>query len=251
MIVKPNKEPSPVRVSCDLHIHSCLSPCADILMTPGNIIKQALQQGLDMIAIADHNAVGNVEVAIKLAGGTGLTVLPAMEVESSEEVHLLCYFDSLRKLYQWDEIVASNLPALKNDEDSFGYQLLTDESDEYIAKEERLLATATRLSVNEIVNTVTGLGGVVVPSHIDRPYNSLLANLGFIPADLEISLFELSRNASPDSFFARFPFLQDYFYIVSSDSHYLEDIKSYTVFDLEEIPLVFRELIANLLKFQN
>src|SRR5690554_6580311 len=122
----------------DLHIHACLSPCADILMTPANIIKKAVEEKLDIIAIADHNAVGNVEVAIKLAAGTSVNVLPAMEVESSEEVHLLCFFDSLENLYQWNKIVAENLPNLKNDEESFGYQLLTDENDDYIAKEDRL-----------------------------------------------------------------------------------------------------------------
>ena len=63
---------------CDLHIHSCLSPCADLLMTPGNIIKEALKLGLDCIAITDHNAAGNVEPALKIARNTDLIVIPGM-----------------------------------------------------------------------------------------------------------------------------------------------------------------------------
>ncbi|MEJ6951838.1 PHP domain-containing protein [Natronospora cellulosivora (SeqCode)] len=236
-------------LACDLHIHSCLSPCADILMTPGNIIKKALQEELDIIAIADHNAAGNVEVTMKLAEDTKLSILPAMEVESSEEVHLLCYFDKLHALLEWEDIVRANLPEMMNDEETFGYQLITDENDEYIAKEDSLLATATGLTVKEIVDKVTVLDGIVVPSHLDRPYNSLLANLGFIPNDLELSLFELSKNVDPDVFLNKFPFLNDYFYIVSSDSHYLDDIKSYLEIDLYgDLPKRFKEILLEATK---
>lgn len=228
------------RLKCDLHIHSCLSPCADILMTPGNIIKKALELGLDIIAISDHNTAGNVKVAIDLAADFDLKIIPAMEIESSEEVHLLCYFENLEKLHIWNEIVGKAMPDLKNDEETFGYQLITDQRDEYVAKEERLLASATKLTVKEIFNKVRAIGGSVVPSHLDRPYNSLLANLGFIPEDLDISVVELSKNAIIDKFFAKYPFIKKYPYIVSSDSHYLKDIKAYTEIDVEE----FKDLLG-------
>ena len=213
---------------CDFHIHSCLSPCADILMTPGNIIKKAFEVGLDIIAITDHNTAGNVEAALRIAADTDLLIIPGMEVESVEEVHLLCFFDNIEQLNRWGRIVDKALPDMKNDEDSFGYQLLTDERDEYIAKEAKLLATATSLSVDEIVKTVNLLGGVVIPSHVDRPYNSIIGQLGFIPQELGISAIELSKNADPEKFLIKYSYLKDYFYIVSSDSHYLQDIKAWT-----------------------
>lgn len=228
-------------VKADLHIHTVLSPCANLLMTPGNIIKQALENELDIIAITDHNSAGNVEVTMKLAEDTRLCVIPGMEVESTEEVHLLCLFETIDNLLVWQEDVYNSLPDLKNDEDYFGYQLLTDIDDEYIAKEERLLATATRLTVKEIVERVNDLGGVVVPSHIDRPYNSIIANLGFIPPDLNLPVLEVSSKTSLEAARKKFPYLQEYAFIHNSDSHYLNDIKPMTEIKLEKVGL--KELI--------
>ncbi len=213
---------------CDFHIHSCLSPCADILMTPGNIIKKALEVGLDIIAITDHNTAGNVGAALRIAADTDLLIIPGMEVESVEEVHLLCFFDNIEQLKKWDKIVDKALPDMGDDEEVFGYQLLTDEEDEYIAKEVKLLATAISLSLDEIVEKVNFLGGIVIPSHVDRLYNSIIGQLGFIPQELGISAIELSKNADPEKFLIKYPYLKDYFYIVSSDSHYLQDIKVWT-----------------------
>ena len=47
-----------MKVRYDFHIHSGLSPCADKDMTPCNIVGFAAVSGLDMVAIADHNAIG-------------------------------------------------------------------------------------------------------------------------------------------------------------------------------------------------
>lgn len=209
---------------CDLHIHSCLSPCADLLMTPGNIIKQAVKAGLDYIAITDHNSAGNIPVARKLAERSGIKLIPAMEVETREEVHLLCYFPSLEPLQEMESIVAQNLPDLQNDEEYFGYQLLTNINDQYIAKEERLLAAASMLTFTEIVETATKLGGVVIPSHVDRKSNSVLTHLGFIPPNAEIKVIEVSPNTDPVEFLRIHPELNQYMYIQGSDSHYLDDI---------------------------
>lgn len=215
---------SPQTPRCDLHIHSCLSPCADLLMTPGNIIGQAVKLGLDCIAITDHNSAGNIRVALKLAKAQGIQLIPAMEVETREEVHLLCYFRDLDALLAWEATVHENLPNLKNDETLFGHQLLTDAQDQYLAKEERLLAMATKLSLAETIEKVTRLGGVVVPAHVDRPVNSILGQLGFIPPDAGVRVIEISCNTDPARFLAAHPHLKHYRYIQSSDSHYLTDI---------------------------
>lgn len=209
---------------CDLHIHSCLSPCADLLMTPGNIIQQALKLGLDCIAITDHNTAGNVAVAMELGKQYGLTIIPGMEVETREEVHLLCFFPVLEKLLAWDRVVADNLPQKENAEEHIGYQLLTDLADQYAAKDHRLLATATYLSVDEVVTTVNRLGGMVVPSHVDRRVNSILSQLGFIPPDLGIRVIEITRHSNLEQFFGENPHAKGYSYITGSDSHYLTDL---------------------------
>lgn len=209
---------------CDLHIHSCLSPCADLLMTPGNIIQQALKLGLDYIAITDHNTAGNIQVAFKLAQERGINLIPAMEVETREEVHLLCYFPTLDALLEWEKIVVKNLPDLKNDEELFGYQLLTDGNDQYIGKEELLLAMGTKLFFSEVVEKVTKLGGIVVPAHVDRPINSILGQLGLIPSDAGIRIIEISHNTEPVDFLRIHPELSHYTYIQGSDNHYLTDL---------------------------
>jgi hypothetical protein len=206
-------------------------------MTPGNIIKKALSTGLDVIAITDHNSARNVEVAMELAAATPLKIIPGMEVESAEEVHLLCLFERLEDLFLWEEIVYRALPEIDNDEDYFGYQLITDRNDEYIAKESRLLATATELTIDDIVKKVTGIGGVVIPSHIDRPYNSLIANLGFIPPELKLPVLEVSRRGDPESLMEKYPFLEDYSLITNSDCHLLNDLGSGNKLKLKDVSL--------------
>lgn len=230
----------------DLHVHTVLSPCADLLMTPGNIIKRALASGLDIIAITDHNSAENVEVTMELAKDTPLHVIPGMEVESSEEVHLLCLFNRVEDLLKWQEIVYNSLPDLKNDEDYFGYQLLMDLNDEYAARVDRLLAVATGMTVEEIVDKVTEMGGLVIPSHIDRPYNSIITNLGFIPPKLKFPLLEVYKGTNPQDLIKRFPYLKGYSFIKDSDSHYLDDLEPMMEFrikkvNLEEILLAARE----------
>lgn len=217
----------------DLHIHTVLSPCADLLMTPGNILKQADDRGLDIIAVTDHNSARNVEMTMQLAENTDLVVIPGMEVESKEEIHLLCLFDKLEQVLAWQEVVYQALPDRKNDEELFGFQLITDIKDKYTAKEERLLATATDMTVYQVVEKVSLMGGIVIPSHIDRKYNSIIANLGFIPPDLNISLLEVSRNGDFVKLQQQFKFLKKYSFIKNSDSHYLKDINIMTKLELE------------------
>ncbi|HHT37053.1 MAG: PHP domain-containing protein [Candidatus Wallacebacter cryptica] len=214
---------------CDLHIHSCLSPCAHILMTPGNIIKQALKIGLDCIAITDHNSAGNIRVALELAAKSGLKLIPGMEVETREEVHLLCYFSELDALFEWESIIKPRLPHLPNTEELFGYQLLTDLNDQYTAKEEQLLAAAADISLTEAVKTITELGGLAVPAHVDRPVNSILTQLGFIPPGAGIKVIEISQNSEPEVFMNARPELRQYQWMQGSDSHYLDSIRGFAV----------------------
>ena len=182
---------------------------AQIFDDPGNIVKQAAAMGLEYIAITDHNSAGNVRAALEFARKNGLKLIPAMEVETREEVHLLCYFSSVDALLELEEVVHKHLPDMDNDEELFGYQLLTDHNDEYTAKEERLLALATELSLVQALKLVTNLGGVAVPAHVDRPTNSILGQLGFIPPDERITVIEISRNTDPESFLRRHPQLKD------------------------------------------
>lgn len=216
------------RLAVDLHVHTVLSPCAEVEMIPPLIVRQALTLGLDVIAVTDHNCAANAGAVIEAARNTGLTVLPGIEVQSREEVHLLCLFDALEQAQAWDEQVAAALPDLKNNQDLFGEQYIVDATGEYLRTDERLLSTSLSLSLEQVVDATNALGGICLPAHVDRPSYSILANLGFIPPGLSIAGVELSANTAPDVARARFPQLSKYGMIVNGDAHRLNEIVART-----------------------
>jgi hypothetical protein len=176
----------------DLHLHTVLSPCAEPEMLPEFILERAAGLGLNIIAVTDHNSAENCEAMIRVAEGTGITVLPGMEVQTREEVHLLCLFDQLDQALAWQGVVYANLPPVKNKPEVFGAQVVLDAAGEPIGFNDRLLATSAFLSVDETVRQVGALGGLCIPSHVDRPVYSIIANLGFIPPNLGVRAVEIS-----------------------------------------------------------
>lgn len=152
----------------ELHMHSVLSPCASLEMIPPLIIEKALEEKIDIIALTDHNTAANVPAMLDAAVGTGITVFPGMELETSEEIHVLCLFDTLAQLQTFEKIVNSHLPDYKNNDEFFGYQLVVDKDGNFIRKEERLLHTASTLSIFEAQEQVKRLGGLFIPAHVER-----------------------------------------------------------------------------------
>lgn len=217
----------------DLHLHTVLSACAEVEMIPPFIVRRARELGLEVIAVTDHNAALNAAAVVEAAAGSGIAVLPGMEVNSREEVHLTCLFDTLEQALGWQDQVRAALPDRENDEDFFGAQFVVDATGEYLSTEKRLLSTATALSVEEVVRGVTRLGGIVLAAHVDRPHSSLIANLGFVPAGLGIAGVEFSRNADVPKMMARYPQLAGYGKIVSGDAHRLEEMTARTMFKIQ------------------
>ncbi|MBN1137255.1 MAG: PHP domain-containing protein [Anaerolineae bacterium] len=215
----------------DLHLHTVLSPCAEVEMIPPLIVRRAQELGLEVIAVTDHNAVLNAAAVIDAAraAGTGLTVLPGMEVQSREEVHLTTLFDTVDQALTWQERVWAALPDRENDEAFFGAQFVVDATGEYRYTEKRMLSMSTALSIEEVVLGVKSLGGIVLPAHVDRPANSLISNLGFVPPGLEIAGLELSRRADPAEVTQRLPQIAGYGHLVSGDAHRLEEMTARTM----------------------
>lgn len=211
-----------MRYSLNLHVHTVLSPCADLLMTPGNIIKTACEQKIDIVAVTDHNSAENVEVAQKLARGTSVTIIPGMEVETREEVHLLCLFSELTSVLTLQELVYEHLPPAKNREDYFGPQIKTDFQDNYQKKVEQLLLTAVDISITRLVKEVRQLGGVVIPAHIER-VNGIIAQLGMIPPESEFSILEVSARKKLKQLKQKY---SDFKLIYNPDSHSLQDLQA-------------------------
>jgi PHP family Zn ribbon phosphoesterase len=213
----------------DLHIHTVLSACAEVEMIPPLIVRRARELGLEVMAITDHNAAHNVAAVIEAAVSSGVTVLPGMEVQSREEVHLICLFDRLEQVLAWQERVFAALPDRKNDEAFFGAQYVVDATGAYLYTEERLLAVSTTLSVEEVVAGVRVLGGIVLAAHIDRPSFGLMANLGFVPPGLELAGLEFSRHADLSRMALQVPQAAGYGWLIGGDAHRLEEMVARTM----------------------
>ena len=207
--------------TADLHVHTLLSPCAAVEMTPRHIIWRAVELGIHIVAVTDHNACDNVAAAITAAAGTGVTVIPGMEVETREEVHLLTLFETMAQLKHWECYVNSKRSGRKNDETRFGAQFIVDAEDNLIAVKEEMLLGSINAGVGEVSQTVAELGGITIASHIDRPAYSILSQLGFIPPDSQIAAAEVSR-LTPLSEVSRLG-IGAFPVITSSDAHTMED----------------------------
>jgi PHP family Zn ribbon phosphoesterase len=229
----------------DLHIHTVLSPCAEVEMIPPLIVKRSLDLGLELIAITDHNASANAGAVVKAAEGTGLTVWPGMELQTREEVHLLCLFDNLDSAEQWQTEVAGALPPLRNREEYFGPQFVVNADGDWVRNETQLLATSAEMGLEEAVDLVHQLGGLAIPAHVDRPSFSLLINLGFIPSGVDLDALEVSSRFLPPDGGGKWPFLRNWPLLINGDAHRLEEVRRQTCFrakstSLQEVRLALK-----------
>ncbi len=207
----------------DLHVHTCLSPCADLQMSPRNIARRARERGLDIIAICDHNSADNVAAVRRAAERVGLEVFGGMEITTREEVHLLALFggDQHDQLLRLQGIVYEQLEGAGRWR-HVREQVLASEDDEVLGFNPRPLVSATRLSLEQTVEIVHVLGGLAIASHIDREAFGLLGHLGFVPPGLALDAVEISSQPSGDQ--ARQISSLPYPFIASSDAHFLEEI---------------------------
>jgi PHP family Zn ribbon phosphoesterase len=204
-------------------VHTVLSPCAEVEMIPPLIVEYALDLGINLIAITDHNSSANFHSVKMAAEGTQLTVLPGMELQTREEVHSLCLFDTEEQLSQFQLFVDSALPKIKNQPDHLGEQFIVDSSGDFIRREDRLLLTSTALSMKEAWRIVNNIGGLFIPAHVDRKAFGLLEILGFVPTDISIEALEISKHLSPGSAVNIFPQIKGYPLIQGGDVHRLDE----------------------------
>lgn len=228
----------------DLHIHTVLSACAEVEMIPSLILWEAERKGLNLIAVTDHNACHNAQAVMEAAVNTNIHVFPGMELQSKEEVHLLCLFDSLEPCREWQEKVFQALPVMANNEELFGPQYVVNAAGEWLRTEQRLLSTSADMTLEEIVDRVDALGGVVIPAHVDRPSFSLLSNLGLIPENLPVKALEVTPYFDQTKDLPKWPQLKDRCLIVNGDAHRLREIQNRTLFlmahpAIEEVLLAF------------
>jgi PHP family Zn ribbon phosphoesterase len=219
----------------DLHVHTCLSPCGELEMSPVRIVEVCRDRGIDVIAVCDHNSAENVKGVRDAAEGTELTVLAGMEVTTAEEVHVLSIFDSVEQAMRLQEEVYARLLPGENDEDVFGLQVVANASDEVEGIVKKLLIGGTTFALDELVERIHDLEGIAIASHIDRESFSLIGQLGFMPDDLDMDALEVSPRGSVEEIRNRIPGSDRFPFITSSDAHRLEELgRASTTFLLEE-----------------
>ncbi len=211
----------------DIHIHSAVSPCAENDMTPVTIVGTAVLSGLDFVAIADHNSIAHVPVALKAGKAYGIKVVPAIELQTREDIHIVCLFEKYEDLSAFVERIPFS--TRENEEEFFGEQLIYDEDDEIIGKEKRMLLDSADISCDDVPALVKEFGGVAIPAHIDREGNSMLAILGTIVDGFPI--VEFSTKASQDMIDE---WSKTHGVVIDSDAHTLESISTRGRIELEE-----------------
>lgn len=208
----------------DLHLHSCLSPCGDDDMTPSNIVGMAAIKGLDVIALTDHNSCKNCPAAMKHGDSYRVTVIPGMELTTSEEVHVICLFPTLKDALAFDAYVYEHLLPIKNREKIFGKQQIMDEEDNVTGTLEKLLISATDISFDAVNDLAAAYNGIAYPAHLDKSSTSLISNLGFIPPDSRFRCAEVHDLKNLHALKKANPYLNTCHIVSSSDAHYLGDI---------------------------
>ncbi len=222
-----------MKLKYDLHLHSCLSPCGDDEMTPYNLANMAKICGCDIIALTDHNSCLNCQSTMRAGEEIGLTVVPGMELCTSEEIHCVCLFPELKNALDFSDYVKAKIPPVKNKEKIFGRQLIADEKDGIKGSFDLLLTTAAFISIEEVPKLISDFGGVWYPAHIDRHSYSIVSALGEFPKETITSAYELTYKGDCEVFKEKYPILRNKNLIRSSDAHYLEKIMT----EKEEIDL--------------
>lgn len=219
----------------DLHIHTVLSPCGDLNMSPANIINEAIRKGLEIIGITDHNSTRHCSLVSRLGSEKGIFVMQGAEVTTKEEVHCLVFFEKSDALDLLQGYLDRNLPDIKNDPLVFGDQVAVNENEEIIYTEEKLLINATAIAMNDLEAFVHRNNGIFIPAHIDRPVNSVYSQLGFLPENMEADALEINARGLTGHFAKSNPEILSMRLITGSDAHYIHQIGSgYITFMLNE-----------------
>ena len=210
----------------DLHLHSCLSPCGDDDATPDSIAGMGELNGLDIMALTDHNTSKNCPAFFKAAKRHGIIPLGGMELTTAEDIHMVCLFDILDNAMAFSEHIESRRIPIKNRTDIFGNQLICDDEDNIIGTEENLLSNATTVSLDEAPELVKSFGGVCYPAHIDRQANGILAVLGAFPENPCFPVCEVQDSEKTQEYAEEYQKR----IVSSSDAHYLWDIREKDMF---------------------
>jgi hypothetical protein len=218
----------------DLHVHTVLSPCADLEMGPKNIIQQAVRKNIDILGITDHNSTRQLPVMKEIAEKNGIALFYGVEVNTEEEVHCLAFFESYVLSQDFQKFLENHYRGITNKPAKFGDQVVVDMQEMIVEEESELLIASVSASINKVKQRVHELNGIFIPAHIDRQGNGILAQLGFIPESLNPDALELSKNQKINEYLESHPELNKYTIIQNSDAHFPENIgDAYSLLKIE------------------
>lgn len=220
----------------DLHIHTVLSPCADLEMTPANIVNRAVETGLQIIGITDHNSTKNALLTKKLGEKAGLFVLTGAEITTKEEVHCLVFFETEEQLIQFQQYIDANITYIPNPDGHFGYQPVVDENDNITELVPHYLHAALKTGIGQLRQYVKNMDGLFIPAHVDRPANGLFSQLGFMPRGLNPDALGISKFSTKKYVIEHHDLPSELTLIRNSDAHFVNQIgEIYTGFWMEEM----------------
>ncbi len=211
-------------VKYDLHIHSCLSPCGDYEMTPGNIAGMAKLCGLRFAALTDHNTSKNCPAFFSACERRGVVAVAGMELTTSEDIHMVCLFPTLDLAMEFDAFVEPRRLKIKNRPDIFGDQIIMNNNDEVAGKDEYLLIPATELDITSAAREVRRRGGAAFPAHVDKRSNGLISILGTFPPEPDFTAAEVFDHGVISRFKEKHPLLSKVLILKNSDAHTLEEM---------------------------
>ena len=200
------------------------------------------------MALTDHNTTLNCPAFFKAAKRNGIIPVAGMELTTAEDIHVVCLFENLDDAMGFNEEIGSRRVLIKNRTDIFGDQIITDEDDVITGTDEYLLSNATTVTVEQAPQIVRKYNGICYPAHIDRPANGIIETLGTLP---EIDGFFCAEfhDASKIPEYRQKYLLSDKTLIVSSDAHFLWDIRDREFyFDLDDDPYSSSFVRAQLFK---
>ncbi len=212
----------------DMHIHTVLSPCGGLDMSPVNIIRQAIEQKLDIIAITDHNSTLHCRLVCELGDRYGIKVIAGAEINTSEEIHCLTFFENIEMAEEFQLYIDDHLMDIRNNPDVFGHQFIVDEYENILGEENRVLGAAMTKGIDEISRFVNQLGGLFIPAHINRRHSGLYNQIGFLPETAQMDALEIAQFPGFREFLSEHPETSKFTLISNSDSHDLERIGAVT-----------------------
>lgn len=219
-------------IKADVHLHTCLSPCADLTQSPKRIMEKVSENNYDLVFITDHNSIANAKATMEAGKKYGkIKVYPGMEITSMEEIHILSLFENLEFANSTLEYINNYLPDVYFEKES-QEQVVANESDEVEGFYGKSLFSAVDLNLNEIIDLIHVNNGIAIAAHIDRQSFSIISQLGFIPDNCRLDALEISPNLSIKEAKEIYKdYSLKYKFVKGSDSHSLNTIGcAYTEF---------------------